>query len=126
MSAAVQPKPDPARPGGVLRNDAAAKSGLNKGWYGLEVALRSKARYTGTASHKINPAYTSQTCPEPACGKSRKGQAIFSCPSCGHTERWNDPPTGHNHVVRDPGAPGKVDATANLLGRGPRAGERHP
>ncbi|MFF0768889.1 zinc ribbon domain-containing protein [Nonomuraea wenchangensis] len=38
----------------------------------------------------MNPAYTSQTCPEPACGKvdekSRKSQAIFSCTSCGHTE----------------------------------------
>ncbi|MFC5834316.1 RNA-guided endonuclease InsQ/TnpB family protein [Nonomuraea insulae] len=95
MSAAVTPKPDPARPGRFLRNGAAAKSGLNKaildkGWYGLEVALRSKARYTGSAIHKINPAYTSQTCPEPACGKvdekSRKSQAIFSCTSCGHTE----------------------------------------
>ncbi|MGP3920368.1 zinc ribbon domain-containing protein [Nonomuraea sp. 10N515B] len=60
------------------------------GWYGLEVALRAKARYTGSAIHKINPAYTSQTCPNPACGKvdgkSRKSQAIFSCTSCGHTE----------------------------------------
>ncbi|QYC38434.1 Putative transposase DNA-binding domain protein [Nonomuraea coxensis DSM 45129] len=95
MSAAVKPKPDPGWPGRFLRNGAAAKSGLNKaildkGWYGLEVALRSKARYTGSAIHKINPAYTSQTCPEPACGKvdekSRKSQAIFSCTSCGHTD----------------------------------------
>ncbi|WP_246650595.1 RNA-guided endonuclease InsQ/TnpB family protein [Nonomuraea guangzhouensis] len=95
MSAAVKPKPDPDRPGRFLRNGAAAKSGLNKaildkGWYGLEVALRSKARYTGSVIYKINPAYTSQTCPEPACGKvdekSRKSQAIFSCTSCGHTE----------------------------------------
>ncbi|MEU7833268.1 transposase, partial [Nonomuraea sp. NPDC049129] len=95
MSAAVKPKPDPDWPGRFLRNGAAAKSGLNtaildKGWYGLEVALRSKARYTGSVIHKINPVYTSQTCPEPACGKvdekSRKSQAIFSCTSCGHTE----------------------------------------
>jgi putative transposase len=95
MSAAVRPKPDHARPGRFLRNGAAAKSGLNKaildkGWYALEVALRSKARYTGSVIHKVNPAYTSQTCPEPACGKvdgqSRKSQAVFSCTSCGHTE----------------------------------------
>ncbi|MFI7147672.1 RNA-guided endonuclease InsQ/TnpB family protein [Nonomuraea sp. NPDC050022] len=95
MSTAVKPKPDPDRPGRFLRNGAAAKSGLNtaildKGWYGLEVALRAKARYTGSVIHKINPAYTSQTCPEPACekvdGKSRKSQAIFSCTSCGHSE----------------------------------------
>ncbi|TDD06100.1 zinc ribbon domain-containing protein [Nonomuraea diastatica] len=35
----------------------------------------------------MHPAYTSQTCPEPACGKmdekSRKSQAVFSCTSCG-------------------------------------------
>ncbi|WP_165977916.1 transposase [Nonomuraea diastatica] len=53
MTAAVKPKPDPDRPGRFLRNGAAAKAGLNKaildkGWYDLEVALRAKARYTGS------------------------------------------------------------------------------
>ncbi|MEU2026417.1 transposase [Streptomyces sp. NPDC016469] len=71
----------------------AQKSGLNrvildKGWYGLETALRSAARTTGTRIRKINPAYTSQTCP--VCKRvdaaSRKSQAEFVCTACSHAE----------------------------------------
>ncbi|GAA3254135.1 RNA-guided endonuclease InsQ/TnpB family protein [Nonomuraea helvata] len=124
MSAAVKPKPDPGRPGRFLRNGAAAKSGLNKaildkGWYGLEVALRAKARYTGSVIHKIDPAYTSQTCPEPACGKvdekSRKSQAIFSCTSCGHT--------GHADIVGARNIKAKGQAAGLVVsGRGDPSG----
>ncbi|MBB4941328.1 transposase [Streptosporangium album] len=73
----------------------AQKSGLNKaildkGWYGLEVALRSKARCTGSVIGKVPAAYTSQTCSAPACGKvdakSRESQALFRCTACGYTE----------------------------------------
>ncbi|MFC4337590.1 RNA-guided endonuclease InsQ/TnpB family protein [Salininema proteolyticum] len=69
----------------------AAKSGLNraildKGWHRLELALASKARYTGTELVKIHPAYTSQTCN--ACGhlsaENRESQSIFRCKDCGH------------------------------------------
>lgn len=68
----------------------AQKRGLNrailgKGWYGLELALRDAARYSGTTIIKANPAYTSQTCS--ICGsvdaKSRESQARFRCTSCG-------------------------------------------
>ncbi|MBG0820458.1 transposase [Planomonospora sp. ID91781] len=73
----------------------AQKSGLNraildKGWYGLEVALRAKARYTGSVIDKVPAAYTSQTCSAPACGrvdaKSRESQAVFRCTACGQVE----------------------------------------
>ncbi|MEI5103173.1 transposase [Streptomyces sp. PmtG] len=69
------------------------KAGLNraildKGWHGLERAVRNRARKTGATVRKINPAYTSQTCP--ACGTvdadSRKSQAKFVCTSCGYRE----------------------------------------
>ncbi|MEU0519208.1 transposase [Streptosporangium sp. NPDC006007] len=95
MTASVAPKPDPGRPGGYLPNGAAAKSGLNKaildkGWYRIETATRGKARYTGSAVITVNPAYTSQRCSVPSCGKvdekSRESQALFRCASCGHTE----------------------------------------
>ncbi|WP_371825860.1 RNA-guided endonuclease InsQ/TnpB family protein [Nonomuraea turcica] len=95
MTASVAPKPDPGKPGGYLPNGRAAKAGLNKsildkGWYGLETALRSKARYTGTSIRVVDPAYTSQTCSNPLCGtvdaKSRESQADFRCTSCGHVE----------------------------------------
>ncbi|WP_230885010.1 transposase [Planomonospora sp. ID82291] len=73
----------------------AQKSGLNKaildkGWYGLEVAVRSAARYTGSVVSTVPAAYTSQTCSVPACGrvdaKSRESQAVFRCTACGHVD----------------------------------------
>jgi putative transposase len=73
----------------------AQKRGLNraitdKGWHGLELALRSATRTTGTTIIKVNPAYTSQRCS--ACGfvteGNRDSQAAFSCkaPGCGYRE----------------------------------------
>ncbi|WP_449064035.1 zinc ribbon domain-containing protein, partial [Planomonospora algeriensis] len=62
----------------------------DKGWYGLEVAVRAKARCTRSVIDKVPAAYTSQTCSVPACGrvdaKSRESQALFRCTACGHTE----------------------------------------
>lgn len=71
----------------------AQKSGLNKaildkGWYGLELAVHNAARYTGSKVIKVPAAYTSQTCS--ACrvvdAASRESQARFACTSCGHAE----------------------------------------
>ncbi|MGV9374459.1 RNA-guided endonuclease InsQ/TnpB family protein [Nonomuraea sp. NPDC003707] len=93
MTATVAPKPDPERPGAFLPNKAAAKSGLNraildKGWHRIELAVRSKARHTGTSVITVNPVNTSITCHE--CkhveAKSRKSQAVFVCASCGHRD----------------------------------------
>ncbi|MFG1680154.1 zinc ribbon domain-containing protein [Nonomuraea sp. NPDC049269] len=93
MTADVAPRPDPERPGVFLPNGAASKSSLNrsildKGWHRIELATRSKARYTGTCVITVNPAYTSQTCN--VCTvvdrKSRENQAVFRCTSCGQTE----------------------------------------
>ncbi|MEU6997644.1 transposase [Nonomuraea sp. NPDC046570] len=91
MTTAVAPKPDPDNEGGFLPNGAAAKSGMNralldKGWYRIERAIRSKARSTGTHVITVNPAYTSQTCNP--CGhtarENRESQAVFRCVACGH------------------------------------------
>ncbi|MDP4509925.1 RNA-guided endonuclease InsQ/TnpB family protein [Nonomuraea turcica] len=93
MTKTVAPRPDPDRPGAYLSNGAAAKSGLNKaildkGWHRIELAVRSKARYTGTNVITVNPAYTSVTCDQ--CrhvdAKSRKSQADFVCTACGHVD----------------------------------------
>ncbi|MET8384074.1 transposase [Streptosporangium canum] len=93
MTAGVEPRPDPERPGAFLPNGATSKSGLNrsildKGWHRIELATRSRARYTGTHVISVNPAYTSQRCS--VCTavdrKSRESQAVFRCTSCGHTE----------------------------------------
>ncbi|GIH97931.1 RNA-guided endonuclease InsQ/TnpB family protein [Planobispora siamensis] len=93
LTATAKPKPDPDQPGGYLPNGAAAKSGLNKaivdkGWHRIELAVRSKARYTGSHVITVNPAYTSITCR--VCSvvdpKSRESQAVFRCTSCGHRE----------------------------------------
>lgn len=71
----------------------AQKSGLNKaildkGWYGLELAVSNAARYTGSKMIRVPAAYTSQTCS--ACkvvdAVSRESQARFACTSCGYVE----------------------------------------
>ncbi|MER7750924.1 transposase [Kitasatospora sp. NPDC097643] len=77
------------RPGtGVARKRGLNRSIRDKGWFALELACRSAARTTGTVIRKVNPAYTSQTCPR--CRnvdkKSRESQAVFACTSCGHRE----------------------------------------
>ena len=93
MTRRARPAPDPDHPGGFLPNGAAAKSGLNKailskGWYRLERAVQSVARYTGTDVVKVRAAFTSQRCS--VCGhvdpKSRESQAVFRCTHCSHTE----------------------------------------
>lgn len=125
MTASVQPMPDPDQPGAFLPNGSAAKSGLNrsildKGWHRIELAVRSKARYTGTHVITVDPAYTSQTCNvcKVVDRKSRESQAVFRCTSCGHTEHAD------------------VNAAKNILtagraehaspGPGVRAGARKP
>ena len=74
-------------PGRQVRQKAGLNRAiLDKGWHGFELALLSKARYTGTQVVKVNPAYTSQTCN--ACKhvdpKSRESQAVFRCTACGY------------------------------------------
>ncbi|MEV4377030.1 zinc ribbon domain-containing protein [Streptosporangium sp. NPDC049644] len=92
MTAGVEPRPDPEQPGAFLPNGAAAKIGLNrsildKGWYRIELATRSRVRYTGTCVITVNPAYTSQACNvcKVVDRKSRESQAVFLCTSCKHT-----------------------------------------
>jgi IS605 OrfB family transposase len=69
------------------------KAGLNraildKGWHSFEMAVRNRARHTGTAVRTVNPAFSSTTCP--ACGyvhpDNRESQAKFVCTACGHRE----------------------------------------
>jgi len=73
--------------------NVAQKSGLNrvildKGWHTLEAFLAYKLQERGGALVKVNPAYSSQTCP--CCGSvskhHRKSQAVFDCGDCGHKE----------------------------------------
>lgn len=67
-----------------------AKAGLNRSianqaWYQFEFFLKYKTVEKGGRTDFVNPAYTSQTCPE--CGavdrESRESQALFSCVHCG-------------------------------------------
>ena len=86
---AASAKGTAARPGRNVRQKAGLnRSIMDQGWYGFGVALRHKARYSGSEIVKIHPAYTSQTCS--ACGhvdpKSRESQARFVCTACGHAE----------------------------------------
>jgi putative transposase len=73
--------------------DVVAKSGLNRsildqGWGMFARLLGYKLAERGGELQFVNPAYTSQTCPE--ChvvdANSRQGQSVFVCTACGHTD----------------------------------------
>ena len=73
--------------------NVAAKAGLNRSilaaaWFQFETLLAYKLAERGGHLVKINPAYTSQTCPE--CGSvnraNRENQAKFACVDCGHED----------------------------------------
>ncbi|WP_198667593.1 RNA-guided endonuclease InsQ/TnpB family protein [Glycomyces dulcitolivorans] len=94
---------------------------LNKGWRGLEAALRSKARYTGTRIILVSAVGTSRTCSAPGCGnvdaRSRESQARFVCTSCGFTEHA-DVNAARNVKYRTllaagPAVPGRGDLQAS-------------
>jgi putative transposase len=82
-----EPKQDDVT-GQYLPNGAAAKGGLNKsiadaGWGTFIEYCTYKAAWAGRAVLKVDPKYTSQTCP--ACGQVRKktlDERLHSC-ACG-------------------------------------------
>ncbi len=76
-----------------LKNNAAAKSGLNKsllgvGLYRLEEFINYKAYKQNKPVFKVNPMNTSRECA--ACGHThpdnRQSQSVFRCKLCGHTD----------------------------------------
>lgn len=83
------PKPDPEQPGVLLPNYARAKANVNRMihaslWGRVERRLADKTAASGTSElRRINPAYTSQRCPE--CGhttpENRERQADCRCVS---------------------------------------------
>ena len=66
---------------GVAKKRGLNRAILNVGWHQIETMLAYKA----FDFHKVDPAYTSQTCS--SCGtvdsRSRKSQASFVCTACG-------------------------------------------
>ena len=65
---------------------------LHKGWAVLGAGIlldqiQYKAKNKGGVLLKVNPAYTSQTCPKCLCvsSQNRKSQAVFCCIDCGYT-----------------------------------------
>jgi putative transposase len=92
MTARAKPKVCPFT-GKWLRNNAAAKSGLNKallgvGLYQLEVFISYKAARANKPVFKVSAYNTSRECA--VCGHTheanRPSQATFHCQSCGHTD----------------------------------------
>ena len=85
----------------------AAKAGLNRGiqasrWARIREVLSYKCALSGVRLVVVNPAYTSQTCPQ--CGnvakENRESQAFFHCVACGHEDNAD------------------VNAAVNILTRG--------
>ena len=84
-----------------------AKAGLNRGilngrWGRIREVLSYKCALSGVRLVVVNPAYTSQTCPQ--CGnvakENRESQAFFRCVACGHEDNAD------------------VNAAGNILTRG--------
>lgn len=91
MTRRAKAKPDGH--GGYLKNQAAAKSGLNaaildKGWHLTETMLRYKTQRAGKALFLVPAHHTSQECAN--CShthpENRQTQAKFACLNCGHTD----------------------------------------
>ena len=70
-----------------------AKAGLNRGirsnrWGRIREVLSYKCALAGVRLVAVNPAFTSQTCPQ--CGHvaagNRESQAVFHCVNCGHED----------------------------------------
>jgi len=86
----AKPKKNPDSDG-YLPNGASAKSGLNKAiadasWSRFILFLQYKAKRLGKLVISVNPAYTSQMCSKPACGKIvKKSLSVrtHKCPHCG-------------------------------------------
>ena len=91
MTQKAKPKKD--ENGKYIRNNARAKSGLNraildKGWHILETFTKYKAARAGKAVFKLPAPFTSQECAN--CGHThpdnRKEQKTFICLGCGHAD----------------------------------------
>ncbi len=85
MTKRPAPKPDPAKPGTFLPNQARAKAGLNKsvldaGWAQFTSILTGKAAEAGRRVVLVNPAGTSISCHR--CGRrcTRPQQKTVICP----------------------------------------------
>jgi putative transposase len=107
MTRRPQPRPDPWKPGGYLRNGGRCKGGLNRailasGWGLVGRRLKEKGGSSGVTVLFVNPRFTSQQCH--VCGhtqaENRESQAVFHCQACGH----------HDHA--------DVNAARNILARG--------
>lgn len=92
MTARAKPRPCPIS-GKWLRNNAAAKSGLNKallgaGLYKLELFTSYKMARANKPLFKVSAVNTSRECA--VCGHTheanRPNQATFHCQSCGHID----------------------------------------
>lgn len=89
MTKRAKPKKD-EQSGKFIKNNAKAKSGLNKALLGvglgnLEIFIKYKAKAQNKPVFKVNPYNTSNECA--ACGHThpdnRCSQAVFQCKSCG-------------------------------------------
>ena len=62
---------------------------LNQGWGMFKEMLKYKQIWRGGEVILVDPKYTSQTCPKPACSHkspdNRETQAHFKCVKCGYT-----------------------------------------
>lgn len=93
MKSRCKPKKDEKNKGRFLPNGQSRKRGLNRSisdasWYSLLKKIEYMASKHGKIFHKVNPRYSSQTCPK--CGhvhKDNRDKEKFICTNCGYMDR---------------------------------------
>lgn len=90
MKSRCKPKKDEKKKGRFLPNGQSRKRGLNRSisdasWYSLLKKVEYMAAKHGKVFHKVNPRYSSQTCPECGCvHKDNRDKEKFICANCGY------------------------------------------
>ncbi len=92
MKSRCKPKKDEKKKGRFLPNGQSRKRGLNRSisdasWYSLLKKVEYMAAKHGKIFYKVNPRYSSQTCPECGCvHKDNRDKEKFICTNCGYMD----------------------------------------
>ncbi|MDY6902322.1 MAG: transposase [Cyanobacteriota bacterium] len=92
MKSRCKPKKDDNKKGRFLPNGQSRKKGLNRSiseasWHSLLKKIEYMAAKHGKLFHKVNPRYSSQTCPECGCvHKDNRDKEKFICTNCGYMD----------------------------------------
>jgi putative transposase len=114
----------------MLKNHRLAKSISDAGWSAFVSVLTFKAAYAGKQAVAVPPAFTSQMCAGPNCGRPVwKGLSVrrHACSACG-TELHRDHNAAPNILAlgKNPSGAGQAPAGVNVARWGERRLKNRP